>query len=157
MTAAPDAPDALPPVILPLTEYERIALLTTAMGLTQEAACHRLGISSRTLRRRLADAIEGLGARSVAHAVALAAASDQLDLDAVRRRELPRWRWQDRRGTASSRSERYVMKRRRFLRLLDGGLSVADAAAATGIASSTGYAWRAEHQHRPGGNRRRRS
>lgn len=123
---------------------ELIAVTAIAAGLTQEAAARRLGPSVRTLRRSLAAAIKQLDARSPAHAVALAAASGQLDWDAILHQRLPAW------PEASARRDRdpYRRKRVRFAQLLDIGMSVPKAARAVGVSHETGYRWRNQLQHR---------
>lgn len=70
---------------------EMVALTVCATGFTYEYASRRLGISARTLRRYLASAMARLDAANSTHAVALAAADDQLDAECLRTRTVPAW------------------------------------------------------------------
>ena len=63
-----------------LTVQQRRALHLVAIGCSDRAIAGRLGLSERTVRFHVTAAIERLGARSRAHAVALA----------LRRREIGR-------------------------------------------------------------------
>lgn len=72
-----------------LTDRERAALTAVAIGLPQEQAARRVGLSERRFRRVLADAVGKLGATETIHAVALAAASQQIDPEHLRVRTCP--------------------------------------------------------------------
>ncbi|MFI0406623.1 antitoxin Xre-like helix-turn-helix domain-containing protein [Actinomadura sp. 3N508] len=72
-----------------LDDRERAALTAIAIGLPQEQAARRVGLSTRTFRRVLAGAAEKLGATETIHAVALAAATGQIDHAHIQARTSP--------------------------------------------------------------------
>lgn len=72
-------------------ERETVALTACAIGLTHDAAATHLLISFRTYRRYLRFAQIHLAAASTVHAVALAAATGQLDPEHLRNRTCPPW------------------------------------------------------------------
>lgn len=74
-----------------LTDRQEAALTAAAIGVTQTVAARRYGISCRTLRRDQRAAMSRLGARTLTHAVALAANAGLLDQLHLTRRTLPSW------------------------------------------------------------------
>jgi DNA-binding NarL/FixJ family response regulator len=62
-----------------LTRQERALLALLATGATDEAAASRLGLSSRTVRRRLRAAMDKLGATSRFQAGYLAGTQDLIE------------------------------------------------------------------------------
>jgi len=72
-----------------LTPRHTAVLTAIAIGLPQNAAAHRYGISPRTLRRITEDAARRLGAANTTHAVALAAATGLIDPEHLRDRTTP--------------------------------------------------------------------
>lgn len=140
------APDDAAAPVAELTRQEAIALLTVAAGFTQVAAARQLRIGSRTLRRRITEAVARLDAVSQAHAVALAAASDQLDLTAVRNRRLPAW--PKLKATPRLRPAEAAELRRKLGFLLSQGVEIGAAAKRLGINRSTAYRWRKQFEER---------
>ncbi|GAA4225962.1 hypothetical protein GCM10022254_09270 [Actinomadura meridiana] len=159
--AEPRAAGARPtPAPVELTPREQVALITVAVGLTQGAAARRLGTSERSIRRALVSAVERLGARSQAHAVAVAALMGQLDLRVVGRGELPEWPLDPPKQTgaqirancvlAAERAARVAPRRARVMALLGEGLSPKEVAARLGLSRRMVYADRAAVRERSG-------
>lgn len=68
----------------PQLEHDELAALAAfASGATRDAVARKLGLASRTYGRRLADAVDKLGASCTINAVFLAAASGQLTVEHV--------------------------------------------------------------------------
>lgn len=140
------------PAPVELTPRERVALTAVAMGLTQTAAARRLGTSDRTFRRALASALERLGARSPAHAVALAAVAGQVDLERVRDRRLPAWPPDPQRAPVRvSRNEQVTARRVMFARLRAEGQPVREAGWAVGVGPATARRYERARQEVPAG------
>ncbi|MGH3240881.1 MAG: hypothetical protein ACRDNL_10890 [Spirillospora sp.] len=72
-----------------LAERERAALTAVAIGLPHEQAARRVGMSPRAFRRVLASAVEKVGATETIHAVAIAAATGQIDPADIHARTSP--------------------------------------------------------------------
>lgn len=118
-----------PPRESALTGRECAALIAFAVGPTVEAAARQMGASARTLRRVQATAARRLGAASVAHAVALAAARGYLDVRHLEAGTLPQW-------PASPQEQRVAVARATYTQLRGEGVPPEKAAEQAGVSAT---------------------
>lgn len=79
-------PEPLGPILSPLSASEHEVLRAAANGLTAAESAHLLGKGRETVKTQRHQVILKLGARNIAHAVALATASGLLRIDGPRAR-----------------------------------------------------------------------